>query len=527
MRVKLLRSLPLLLALLVGCSAPKRGKLAEGAATPPTRAADGADPPWIRLQSEHFDLATDMSEQDAGLAVEALEHTRSALLSAAWNEASDLPTARTTVIVLRDGLEFMQYFEEAAALFSEVVRPTLVLWGKPDYWEARTGVNAEASSSLVRHELTHRIASSFYMRQPKWFAEGLAQYLQTLRVSSDGASATIGEVDPLALRRYRQSNATVRDVLRWDSYTADDPDVIRGYYGVSWLLVHYLFDERPSEFGAFQTALTRGESPEIAWKKAFGTERTDALDDRLADYARRKKYKTAVVPVERTSMKPPTRASITEADVHAIRAQLALIGGGLAAGPKHDALRREAAEELRRATRLEPVNPLAVRLLFASGMFAHDDPRLAAQLTAQLGKRPNDGEAWLLAAEWGVPSEREAAARKAVSLMPDSPEACTVLAWYLAKTGRTDEAIGLATKAVTLAPWSTRAHRTFAEALLGAGRCSEAIREQTRAIEVLPDGPTREPLVKEFERGLDAIKRECSKGAPPSTAPPPRSKRKK
>ncbi|HVH44165.1 MAG TPA: DUF1570 domain-containing protein, partial [Labilithrix sp.] len=376
---QLLPLLAFLAVQLVGCAAAKGGKgVATDAAKQPAVVSD--EPKWTRLQSEHFDLATDLGETDALRAAEALETTRAAMLSAAWPGASDALAARTSVVVFQDGLDFLHFFENIAAIYVQLVRPTIVLWGKPDYWEQKTGVNAEASSSLLRHELTHRLASAIYVRQPRWFSEGLAQFLETLTVSADGTTATLGEVDPDALRSYRRVRVSASDALAWQSYAEADQKTLQGLYGISWLMVHFLYDKRGNEFDAFQRALIRGVAPEQAWKKSFGALPPEVLDAQLFEYAKRASFKKVAIPIERTSVQPITKATITEADVHAIRAQLALSG---AATRERAGLGDEAQREIERALALEPANPLAVRLLLSTGKRVPSND-LGARVRAQL-----------------------------------------------------------------------------------------------------------------------------------------------
>lgn len=512
MKRRLILGAALLVAQLLGCAAGNTGSK-EGATVPAERPAIVSDEPkWIRIESDHFDLATDLSETEALRAAEVLETTRAAMLSAAWPGNTDDLRARTTVVVFQDGLDFMHFFNgNTLAVTVWSVRPTIVLWGKSDYWQQRTGVTFDASSSRLRHELTHRLARARYARQPMWFSEGLAQYLETLTVSADGTKATLGEVSPTVLRMYSSFRVRVSDALAWSSYAEHDDDTILGLYGISWLLVHFLYDTRAHDFEAFQHALARGVAPDLAWRKSFGAFRLEDLDAQLVQYAKLASFKRVVVPIERPSVRPVRKLPITEADVHAIRAHLALAGAELAAGGD---LRDEAQQELGRALALEPANPLAVRLLLSSDK---SPPRseLSARLRAQVAKRPDDGDAWLLLAEIGAPSEREAAARKAVALMSANSDACVVLASHLVATGRAEEALPLAKKAASLAPWDHRALDTYAAALFAGGRCADAILEETRAIDALPDGRARSPLARESRRKLDEYKRSCARSTRP------------
>jgi tetratricopeptide (TPR) repeat protein len=496
----------LAVSLVLGCGSSK-GSAVHSAESPKAAAVASDEPKWIRIQSEHFDLSTDLEESDAFRAAEALENERSAIISALWHGNSERAATRTSAVVFQDGLEFAQFFDGVTALFVALPRPTVILWGKPEHWKSTTGVTADATSSVLRHELTHRLASSLFAQQPKWFAEGLAQFVETLTVSADGKTATLGEADPEALNNYWRFRTGVSDALEWKSIAGVGGEKLQGLYGVSWLLVHYLVDKRSDGFEAFQRALASGVDPNEAWKNEFGSLRPIDLDRELREYAQRRSFKKVVIPIELRAVQPAKRTAISEAEVHAIRAQVALVAAGT--GVRQDLI-EEANKEIERAVALEPANALAVRLLLLMGKQSHVGD-LGPRLRTQIAKRPDDGDAWLLLAEFGEPAERETAARKAVALMPDNPDACIVLANHLAATGRADEALPLATKAATLAPWNVRAHDAIAAALFGAGRCPDAIRAESQAIEVLPEAQSRSSTALELRRKLEGYRRACGK----------------
>ena len=83
---------------------------------------------WVKLQTEHFDLYTDLGDADAGRAAAALERTRAAILIAAWSkDVGSKRTSRAAVVVLGDGLAFEHYVGRSyTGVFGSVVRPTLV-----------------------------------------------------------------------------------------------------------------------------------------------------------------------------------------------------------------------------------------------------------------------------------------------------------------------------------------------------------------------------------------------------------------
>ncbi len=452
---------------------------------PQAAAPERANERWLRLESEHFELSTDLAPEDAKTAAETLERTRAALLAAAWNRAVDRgATMRTPVVVFREKLDFDHL---RAQTFRRRLRDaraaTIFLWGAPERWEQRTTTEGQATTSMLRHELVHRLAAGIYGRQPRWFSEGLAQFLETMTISEDGTTATVGAVNLVALQDYRHARAAgVKDVLEWTAAIDDDRAVTWSLYGVSWLLVHYLYNTHPDAFAELQTKLAQGVEPARAWSESFPTLTPAELDQQINHYSRFGKFAEVVRPIPKVAVTPVAKP-ITAADVLAIRAQLAFTAAGIR---NDDAMKKEARQELDRALALEPGNPLALRLAWTdqNAVAADAVPRLRTQVT----QRPDDGEAWLLLGATlskDAAADREAALRRAVVLMPRNAVALNNLAWELVTTQRAEAALPFAAKARLLAPWDPEIIDTHAATLYALGRCPDALSAQRRAVDLL------------------------------------------
>jgi Protein of unknown function (DUF1570) len=450
-------------------------------------APEHANERWVRLQTEHFDLSTDLPAEEARRAAETLEQTRNALLSAAWSRASDSRiTSRTSVVVLRDKLDLDHYAPHYDGIFSGLVRPTIFTSGTPDRWVRRTTVADESTTSVLRHELVHRLAAGIYGRQPRWFAEGLAQFLETIVIAEDGKTATLGRVNLVAFAKYRDArNARVADALAWKGDGGQDEATIQSLYGLSWLLVHFLYNTQGDAFAAFQTRLAQGADPTSAWRDSFPSLDVASLDEAIHHYARFGTF--AEVPRPIAPITPTVAARpITAADVLAIRAQLATTAAAMRGSP---ALRAEARRDVAQALALEEGNTLALALRRSEA----DAPPAAyvPLLRAQVRRRPDDGDAWLLLGRslMDVPGpeaeeEREAALRRSIVLLPRSAEAHAALAQALVRAGRSEAALPFATKAALFAPWSAAVLDTHAAALFGVGRCPDALLTERRAIDL-------------------------------------------
>ena len=184
--------------------------------------------PWVELESDHFVLQTDLPPEQARQGVEYLERTRAAMLAAAWPAALKQEMPRLTVHVLADTSQFESIFpRRVGGVFSRNGdEPFIVLAGAPDSWEQRFTGLSDVTSSTVKHELAHYLSSYFLLRQPRWLAEGLAQFLETLQLSKDGRTAVLGQphlhdVSTMktlldAVDRGVEDTFSMKDVLTWE-----------------------------------------------------------------------------------------------------------------------------------------------------------------------------------------------------------------------------------------------------------------------------------------------------------------------
>jgi hypothetical protein len=464
---------------------------------------------WLRFQTEHFELSTDLPEEDARRAAEALERTRAAVLAAAWsNVGAGRLTSRTAVVVFRNGLDYEHFVGKyVLGHYTNTGRSTIFLYGPPERWEKRNTLRDDSTTSVLRHELVHRLAAGVYAREPRWFAEGLAQFLETIAVSEDGATAIIGRENWIALRNYqRVSHVGVADAFAWRSDRGKDDGTVLRLYGVSWLLVHWLYFTRAEAFAAYQVELAKGTDPAIAWSKSFGDLRPEDIDKQLEHHSRHFVFKEVVVSLPPAKAGMLERKTITEADVYAIRAQLGLFD----LRSRTETQMAEVRGELERALSLEPGNVLALRLIRYAGM-KMDNEDVLARLRKQVAERPDDGGTWLLLGERlgddpAHETERIAALKRAVALSPNEANAYNALAWALVTTKHGEESLPLATKAAMLAPWNPAILDTYAAALFAVGRCPDALQMQKRAVDMIAE---QDEAIREYETKLSEYARAC------------------
>src|SRR5262249_55269995 len=129
---------------------------------------------WREYRSKHFLVATDIPKDAAAMLIKNLERIHTMVMHAMVGEEVDLP-ARTRVTAFGDSGQFKEvargyggYHTISPSKEARIVIPVLRLNGDPEG---------------VAPELVHHLSWYLFARQPRWFSEGLAQFIQT--VASD------------------------------------------------------------------------------------------------------------------------------------------------------------------------------------------------------------------------------------------------------------------------------------------------------------------------------------------------------
>jgi hypothetical protein len=482
--------------------------------------------PWSELESDHFVLQTDLPPQEAHQAVAYLERTRAAMLAAAWPEALKRDMPKLSVHVLADSSHFEGIFPRRVdGVFSrDGNEPFIVLHGPPSAWDKRFTGLSETTSSTVKHELAHYLSSYFLLRQPRWLAEGLAQFLETLQLSGDGKTAVLGQphldavsamktlLDAVDRGLMEKEDFTMKDVVTWEEVPEDAPDwTLSSRYAGSWLLVHWLYNTRAEQFGKLQARLALGEDPQTATQAELPELYAPTLDKTLFEYVKSGSYQEFSVRIPVGAL-GTTERPLDDAEVHILRMRMLAVAAGLAEKDSETRLKL-ALGELDEALRQDPRSLLALKEKVAEAPAGERLPLARALVETH----PHEGKAWLVLAQvltddTAAQAEREAAFKKAVELSPRDANAANSLAWFYVKQKRYEEALPLAQRAVALAPWNSFVLDTYAVNLAGLGRCPEAILTQKRALDLLQEHPN-EALEKELRERLQAF-------TPESCTPP-------
>jgi tetratricopeptide (TPR) repeat protein len=444
---------------------------------------------WREYRSAHFLIDTDAGAKDAQSLVRELEHIRALLLQALVGEQVDIP-GRLRVVAFSDQTDFTEMGGQVVGAYytygqlgePSIVLPVRLLWKDPE---------------TLAHELAHHLSYFLFPVQPHWFSEGLAEWVQTVAAlpaekattqlgshivrSTQVMSGAMAGSIPLNLVSWLGYDARpmpAKELLAWDGRETSTSGG-RGHLW-SWVLYHWLWNQRGKAFADYQKRLADSGDPEASWRGTFpefdpgNPEALSKLDFELDRYRRNGRF--GFYKVEAQGDAAFSEEAISSTDLHLLL--LSLRRNWPEEADQQKAIRRAVVEE---AVAEDPGNPVA---RFSQMQLVEKvDPE--AMKTA-VNARPADWRGWLILGEAGPKEEREAALRKAVELNPLSARAQNDLAWVLATSDRAREALPLANRALDLAPWNAAFVDTLAEVAARLGKCAEALQLEKRAVATAP-----------------------------------------
>jgi tetratricopeptide (TPR) repeat protein len=473
-----------------------------------------AEPVWREIQAPHLVLRTDLDSEAARDTAVAIERARAEIIAAVWPGAILPGSSRIEMTVFAAPIEFEPHFAWPIVYLHDA--PFYVaIAGSPDTWDRRTLPRTPETTSTFRHELVHVLAATVYRRQPHWFAEGLSEFLETMRPGPDGKTLELGAVNLYAERKYHSVRSLrVPDALGWSARLAQTASsaTVSGLEGLSWMMVHWLFNEHPAQLEQFEVLLAKGVDPDKAWNVIRPGLNTANVDEALNQYAKHGEYREVVVPFTTPEI-AVKEVILGQAEVrteHA-RVELAAVESSWR-GERHVP---HAAREISEALRLDPANANALLLQLHQAPPA-ERASLARRLTQT---HSEDWRAWFvlgqaLEKEPTAAAEREAAFRRALSLQPEDPRTLIELARVCVQQGNGAEASALVAKAVQLDPADPVSLDSLASVQALLGRCSAAAVNQARAIEGLTSRNSGATW-RDLEGRLDGYRTRCGAAAAP------------
>jgi hypothetical protein len=384
--------------------------LGLGAACAGLPAAPGkGGPPWIELTSEHFTVWTDGEPVRVRALVRKLEQLYQVMVGVAYPTA---PTSgRSVVVVLRNEQE-LRAVDSNGEPRAYAVPASAPLW-QPLLVLSLTG--SDRDDRTVAHELTHLVSFAVIHNQPRWLAEGMAVFFETVSLDADRTTGIVGT--PPARRGlpgYATRAVSVSALFAWRGLSSSAAEST--LYTLAWAVFSFLINEHPAELGRYLWLIdridridpARGPLPQQqqrAWDQAFPSLPVNAMDPMVWQWLRHGRHMVLKFIVRRTDW-PINARRLSDADAYAIRT-LILEGSAVT----------EQRGELAEALAAEPTNVLA----WAIKLMLGDKPTVDVG-RAITAAHPDDWRAWWLAATalaeaQGDPSELEAARSRACGLI--------------------------------------------------------------------------------------------------------------
>ena len=245
----------------------------------PTGAQAGIeDRDWCLTSTAHFDLVSDLPQEEALALLGSLDRFRSAASALLPGTiATDLPPLK--LLVFARTRDFATTFDSTVmAGFARSSLSRSLLASGPD----RDGRHLHRN---VFHEYTHYLLRSrAALNLPIWYEEGLASYLSTLSVDGRGV-AVVGRVPYRHIRGALVSpGVSIADVVGERFELAADHHEVPNVYGVAWALVRFLHHARAPDgsryadnLGTMLSAIDEGMSSTEAMRSIMGIDPTGVL----------------------------------------------------------------------------------------------------------------------------------------------------------------------------------------------------------------------------------------------------------
>jgi tetratricopeptide (TPR) repeat protein len=461
-------------------------------------------PEWHQVTSAHFHLRTSLGAEVAQRATLELERFRAALLTA-W-PAEFNPEGRVEVILLP--------LAELAEFTRGDVRG-FVMDGRDDAKILVIAQETGGVAATVRdqpalvHELAHELARFVFLKEPRWYAEGMASYLAMTQVSADNTQSILGTPN-LEYLKYLKAHGVLpmQELWRWDERPMlEDPGTLAGYYASSWLWVHYLLTVHGERMGRLHTAMNRAEDPRQAWDESLG--KVKELEKGLQAHLTARSYTARSYPLRPVSTQVEVKA-VPHAEVHAVRARLGEFG---LSSLGEEERRRRARLEVQQGMKEDATN---VEVALAGSRLLETPQERLGLAQALVKARPEAAQAWTLLGralrETNAPrAEVEQAVRRASELAPDSFSTLEDLAQAYTDARLFEQALEPAGRAMELAPDSATATNLYAQVLLALGYCKSGLRYLRRTIELVRGRADAQQYLGPLSRQLTAYDAACRK----------------
>lgn len=265
---------------------------------------------YIEVKSENFIFYGDTSANAAVDLIEDLEAYRAILFT-----IYDIDPGPEYIPVRIYGFKKQKRLEDVTGRDNVGGLYATTLEGPVFFLSTEGGLKRGKPARLIaNHEYTHHILASLSGKvYPRWYNEGMAEYLSTFEIKKDG-KFKIGR--PGHHRAYALSTIEWIPTDRLLLSIKDYPFRNKGgklndrlqniFYAQSWLVAHYIASTPglPAKMNAYIDALNDGALTDTSFQDAMGMS-TEAFDKAIKDYYKKNKYQYVTAKLKE-GMKVPT-----------------------------------------------------------------------------------------------------------------------------------------------------------------------------------------------------------------------------
>lgn len=425
---------------------------------------------WVSVQSEHFTLIGDVSNETLQNVGFKLEQFRSGF-------AVLFPTMKLDdftpikVFVFKSHKSFKPFKPIYEGKLRENIVGYLLKDETANYIALTTDKSGIGLYELIYHEYVHFIVEKNYLNPPVWFSEGLAEVYSTFETVNEGKSFRIGSPVKRHLRQVKSNPIFPYQILFRVDHSSpyfNESDKSNSFYSNSWALVHYLIlgneGKRRAQLQTFLERLNSNPFIDNLFKEVFRAD-YEQVESEVKEYVKNS------LPVVETEFKKNAdiarnfkAVSISEPEVEVLFGDLQAYVGRLS----------EASERFQSIIKLNPAFSDGY-LYLAKLRFYEDRPDDAKPLVEKaVALNPQN---WLAQYYYGNllrdAEDKEGAMkayRESIKLMPGFSFSHTGLALLLYDAERPDDAITEFEIAIKLNPLNFQNYRNISHAFLKAGR---------------------------------------------------------
>jgi Flp pilus assembly protein TadD len=299
-----------------------------------------AEPRWIRLQTDSFEIYSTGSETNSRETLRQFEEVRAFFPRGGVQESQK--SARIRIIAFNSQKEFEPYrFNEYSTAYykKSAERDTIVM--------SRLGPETRP---IAIHEYVHLVAQRLGLKAPPWFNEGLAELYSTLRPIGD--KTMVGDLIRERMRSLLVDKWVPLAVILAADQTSpyyNEKNKAGSLYNEGWALTHMLLlsDEYRPHSDAFMRAMLQGKDSVEALTAACGKPLA-AIEKDLQAYLRGNRFHALVFPTKLDQSK--VQAAAEPAPMFEVRMLLV----DLTDRPGNTAATREQLERLAREAPSQP-----------------------------------------------------------------------------------------------------------------------------------------------------------------------------